>query len=277
MINQIFNTRTFMKKSLLLSLCYLFSQQILAKETFWELGAGATVANTALYPGSDEDISFFIPFPFFRVKSDHFEVDDGIRGFLFESAKYRFNVSAGFGVPVNSQNSDARNGMPDLDAVLQIGPSLEIVFSGGRRKPHEFRLELPVRAAVATDLRSAKSVGVIFEPRLSYETLRPFKSGWAYQIRGGLRYASNEYHAYYYDVPVEFSTPQRNEYQSNSGYSGAFIDLTGNWRHNDFIYFGFLSYQNLSGATYENSPLVEDTNVFSIGTGIIWIFSDSRH
>lgn len=266
-----------MKKSLVLSLCCIFTQPALAKETFWEMGAGATAVNTALYPGSDEDVSFFIPFPFFRVKSDHFEVDDGIRGFLFESAKYRFNVSAGFGVPVNSKNSDARNGMPDLNAVVQIGPSLEIVFSGGRRKPHEFRLELPVRAAIATDLKSAESVGVIFEPRLSYETLRPFKSGWSYQIRGGLRYATNEYHAYYYDVPAAFSTPQRQAFQSNSGYSGAFIDLTGNWRQNDFIYFGFLSYQNLSGATYEDSPLVEDTTVFSVGAGFIWIFSDSRH
>jgi len=265
-----------MNKKLIIGLC-LLNQNVFATETFWELGAGATAITTALYPGSNEDISFVIPFPFFRVKSDHFEVDDGIRGFLFESPKYRLNVSAGFGVPVNSNDSVARNGMPDLNAVVQLGPSLEVIFSGGRRKPHEFRLELPLRAAIATDLSSVESVGVIFEPRLSYETLRPFKSGWAYQVRGGLRYASSNYHAYYYDVPIAFSTPQRDVFQSNSGYSGAFIDLTGNWRQDNFIYFAFLGYQNLQGTAFENSPLVENTNSFSMGIGMIWLFADSRH
>ncbi len=264
-----------LKKYAIMSLCF-FSHNLFAKETFWELGAGATAVNTPLYAGSNDDISFILPFPFFRVKSDHFEVDDGIRGFLFETPKYRFNVSAGFGVPVNSDDSDARQGMPDLNAIVQIGPSFEIVFSGGRRKPHEFRLELPIRAAIATDLSSAESAGVIFEPRLSYETLRPFKSGWSYQVRGGLRYSSKDYHAYYYDVPTAFSTPQRTAYQSDSGYSGAFFDLTGNWRQNDLVYFAFLNYQNLSGATFQDSPLVESTNVLSIGFGMVWIFANSK-
>ncbi len=264
-----------MKKSLSL-LLLLVSQNILADETYWELGAGVTTLTTALYPGSSENNNYVIPFPYFRIKSDYFEVDDGIRGFLFESPDYRLNISAGFGVPVNSKDSTARNGMLDLNTVLQIGPSLEIIFSGGRKKPHEFRLELPVRAAIATDLSSAESVGWIFEPRLSYETLRPFKIGWAYQVRTGIRYSAEAYNSYYYDVPVEFSTPQRAAYQADAGYGGAFLDLMSNWRQNDFIYFAFLRYQNLSGSSFGNSPLVEDTNYFSVGIGIMWIFADSR-
>ena len=263
-------------KRKLLFLVYLLSSSAYADETFWEFGAGVSVFNTALYPGSSEEESYVIPFPYFRIQSEHFEVDDGVRGFLFESPDYRLNISGGIGVPVNSEDSIARSGMPDLDTVLEIGPSFEFIFSGGRKKPHEFRLELPIRAAIATDLSYAENVGWIFEPRLSYETLRPFKSGWSYQIRGGLRYASEEYHAYYYDVPVEFSTPQRSEYHADTGYGGAFLDLSGNWRQNDFIYFAFIRYQNLSGTEFEDSPLVEDTNYFAVGIGMMWIFADSR-
>ena len=264
-----------MKISLIVFLI-LFSQSLLAGKTYWELGAGATAINTPLYVGSAEDDSFVIPFPYFRIQSDNFEIDDGIRGFLFESPDYRLNVSGGFGVPVNSSNSSARQGMSDLDAVLQVGPSLEVIFSGGRKKPHEFRLELPVRAAIATDLKSASSIGWIFEPRLSYETLRPFKTGWAYQIRGGLRYAAEKYNAYYYDVPLQFATPQRSEFQADAGYAGAFIDLMGNWRQNDFIYFAFLRYQNLSGTEFEDSPLVEQSDYLVVGIGMMWIFADNR-
>ena len=264
-----------MNNKLLFLLC-LVTTNVCADETFWELGAGVTALNTALYPGSSEEDSFIIPFPYFRVQSDNFEVDDGIRGFLFESPDYRFNISGGIGVPVNSEDSAARSGMPDLDAVLQIGPSFEVIFSGGRKKPHEFRLELPLRTAIATDLSSADNIGWIFEPRLSYETLRPFKSGFAYQIRGGLRYSSEEYHAYYYDVPAEFSTAQRAEYQADAGYGGTFIDLMSNWRQDDFIYFAFIRYQNLAGTAFEDSPLIEDTNYFSLGIGMMWIFADNR-
>lgn len=263
-----------MKIKPLLLLCFITSNAY-AGETFWELGAGVSAFNTALYPGSSEDDNFVIPFPYFRIKSDNFEVDDGVRSFLFESADYRLNISGGFGVPVNSEDSIARSGMPDLDVVLQVGPSLEVIFSGGRKEPHEFRLELPLRAAIATDLSSADNIGWIFEPRLSYETLRPFKSGFAYQIRGGLRYSSEKYHAYYYDVPAAFTTAQRPEYHADAGYGGAFIDIMSNWRQNDFIYFAFIRYQNLDGTAFEDSPLVEDTNYLSLGIGMMWIFADS--
>jgi len=263
-------------KHKLLFLVYLISSNVYAGETFWEFGAGVTAFNTALYPGSSEEDNFVIPFPYFRIQSDNFEVDDGIRGFIFESPDYRLNISGAIGVPVNSEDSIARSGMPDLDAVLQIGPSFEVIFSGGRKKPHEFRLELPLRTAIATDLSSTDNIGWIFEPRLSYETLRPFKSGWAYQARGGLRYSSEEYHAYYYDIPVEFSTAQRPEYHADAGYGGAFIDLMGNWRQKDFIYFAFIRYQNLDGSAFDDSPLIEDTNYFSVGIGMMWIFADSR-
>ncbi len=264
-------------KNLLLILASLFCSHAFAGETFWEMGAGIASLNTAIYPGSADSDNFIIPFPYFRIQSDNFEVDDGIRGFLFESPDYRLNISGAFGVPVNSSDSQAREGMPDLDAVLQAGPSFEVIFSGGRKQPHEFRLELPLRVAIATDLSSAENAGWVFEPRLSYETLRPFKSGWAYQVRGGVRYTSERYNAYYYNVPAEFSTPQRTEYKADAGYGGAFIDLMGNWRQNNFIYFAFLRYQNLSGTTFEDSPLVEENNYVSMGIGVLWVFANSKN
>jgi len=264
-----------MKRCLIILTC-LFCNQLTAGETFWEMGAGITALNTPLYPGSAESENFIIPFPYFRFKSDNFEVDDGVRSFLFESPNYRLNISGALGVPVDSSESSARKGMPDLDTVLQIGPSFEVIFSGGRKQPHEFRLELPLRAAIATDLSSVEAIGWVFEPRISYETLRPFKSGWAYQVRTGLRYGSEKYNAYYYDVPAEFVTPQRDEYATSAGYAGAFVDLMGNWRQNNFIYFAFIRYQNLSGTTFEPSPLVEDNNYVSMGIGMLWLFADSR-
>jgi len=263
-------------KTGLIIIIFLFCSNSHARETFWEMGAGITALNTPHYPGSSENKNFVIPLPYFRFQSEHFEVDDSVRGYLFESPDLRLNISGGLGVPVNSKDSTVRDGMPDLDTVLQVGPSLEFIFSGGRRQPHEFRLELPVRAAIATDLTSADYAGWIAEPRFTYETLRPFKSGWAYRVRAGFHYASEDYHAYYYDVPAEFATPQRAEYHAQAGYTGAFVDFTGNWRQKDLIYFAYIRYENLNGVAYEDSPLVEETNYVAVGIGLLWIFADSQ-
>ncbi len=245
-------------------------------KTLWEVGAGVVGVNLPLYPGSSDNESLLIPFPFIRLQSKYLEVDEGIRGYFFESPNLRLNISGDLGVPVNNEDSKIRNGLPDLNTVFQIGPSLEVIFSGGRRQPSEFRFELPVRTAIATDLEHTENIGWILEPRISYETLRPRKEGFAYQISAGLRYASKEYHQYYYDVPAAFATIERPVYESDAGYSGLFTDLVGNWRDKDLIYFAFIRYQNLSSTAFEDSPLVEQESYFSFGFGLAWIIAGSK-
>lgn len=247
-----------------------------AEKPQWELGAGITGINLPLYPGSSQSKNYLIPFPYFRFTSKYLEVDDGIRAFLLQSPNLRFNISADLGVPVNSDDSKLRMDMPDLNTVIQIGPSLEYIFSGSRSEPYEFRFELPLRTAIATDLKSTQNVGWILEPRITFETLRPFKNGYAYQVSTGLRYSTKEYHQYYYDVPAAFVTAERPLFESDGGYSGYFMDLIGNWRHDDLIYFTFIRYQNLSGTAFEDSPLVDDTNYFSVGLGLVWMIAGSK-
>jgi outer membrane scaffolding protein for murein synthesis (MipA/OmpV family) len=163
--------------------------------------------------------------------------------------------------------------MPDLDLVIQLGPSLEVTLDGGRFKPNHTRLEFPVRAAIATDFGSAEHVGWIFEPRLTFETRRPEKTGFAYLLSGGLRFATEDYNDYYYAVMPEFAAPGRQAFDSEGGYSGLFVDGIANWRTRDLIFFAFVRYQNLSGAEFENSPLVEQNDYVFVGAGMTWVFA----
>lgn len=264
-----------LRRIFILSLIY-YSASAYAEKPQWELGAGITGINLPLYPGSSQTKNYLIPFPYFRFTSKYIEVDDGVRAFLLQSPNVRFNISADLGVPVNSEDSRLRTGMPDLDTVIQIGPSLELIFAGSRKEPYEFRFELPLRTAIATDLKSTQNVGWILEPRITYETLRPFKDGYAYQVSTGLRYSTKEYHQYYYDVPTVFATSSRPFFESDKGYSGFFMDLVGNWRYDDLIYFTFIRYQNLEGTAFEDSPLVEDTNYVSVGLGLVWMIAGSK-
>ena len=271
-----------MKRSaflILLSILQLCSSQLLAETTQrnmqWELGASLAALQIPLYPGSKESKGYVLPLPYVIFRSEYLEIDEGIRAKLFQSADVRLNMSMDFGVPVNSDDSQVRTGMQDLSTVLQIGPLLEITLGGSRQQPWHLRLELPARLAVATDFKSVDNLGLIYEPRLSYETRRPFKTGFAWQLTAGVRYASDDYHAYYYDVPPHLATPTRAEFKSDGGYSGLFSDVIGNWRYGDLIYWAFVRYQNLSGTEFKHSPLVEQENYYFFGVGMTWVFARS--
>lgn len=241
----------------------------------WELGIGATVLDIPLYPGSSQSKTYTLPVPHLLYRSKKIKIDNGLQLTFLQTSRLSFDVSADFGVPVNSEDSTARRGMPNLDLALQIGPSAVITLSGGRFKPNHTRLEFPIRAAVATDFNSAKSIGWIFEPRLIFETRRPNKTGFAYLFSGGLKFSTEKYHDYYYQVDPQFATPNRKSFDAKGGYSGLFVDAIANWRTDDFIYFAFARYQNLSGATFEDSPLVEQKDYLFVGIGVTWVFARS--
>ena len=261
------------RRYLVFSCMALFATEAVADKSTWELGIGLSVLNIPFYPGSSQSKTYVVPVPHVLYRSENIEVDNGLQATFLKTQKVRIDLSADFGVPVNSEDSVARRGMPDLDLVIQIGPSVEITLAGGRFKPSHTRLEFPVRAAVATDFRSAQHVGWIFEPRLTYETRRPEKTGFAYLLSGGLRFATEDYNDYYYGVDPAFATPIRPAYDADQGYGGLFIDVLANWRTDNLIYFAFVRYQNLTGATFENSPLVEQDDYFFIGAGLTWVFA----
>ncbi|RKZ59127.1 MAG: hypothetical protein DRQ44_14010 [Gammaproteobacteria bacterium] len=246
---------------------------VYADSAEWELGVGVAALDIPFYPGSSQSKTYIIPIPHILFRSEKLEIDNGIEATFFRTPRTRFNLSADFAVPVNSRDSDAREGMPDLDLVIQIGPSLEITLAGDRFKPSHFRLELPVRAAIATDLGSAEVVGWTFEPRLTYETRRPYRTGFTYLISGGLRFSTAELHQYYYNVDPAFETPTRSQFDAEGGYSGLFVDYVANWRTDDLIFFALLRYQNIAQSAFEDSPLVEQDDYLMLGVGVTWVFA----
>ena len=261
---------------LLLLLTVLHAASSSAQDTRWEAGVGLVGVHLPLYPGSSQDAGYLIPFPYLRLESKYLNVDQGIESNLFRSNKVRFSLSGGLGVPVNSADSVARAGMPDLDLVLQLGPSLDIIFDKRSQGAREFRLELPVRLAVATDFSSTRGIGWLFEPRLAYESKRKHKAGWAYEYIAGVRFATNDYHGYYYNVDPQFATATRPAYTAPGGYSGVFTDLVASWRKRSLIYFAWVRYQYLGGVQYEDSPLFEDENYWFLGIGLNWIYAESK-
>jgi len=241
----------------------------------WDLGIGAGIFRYNLYPGAKQTADLVLPAPYFTYRSPSLEIDQGIRSFIYHSETVVLDISADFGLPVDSDDTVARQGMPDLDFMLQIGPSIEFLLNDARQSYFDIRFELPLRLAFVTDISYVDSIGLLLEPRFSFNHRRIARTGLSHKTTVGLKLATDDFHAYYYDVAPEYVTASRAEYQSDGGFGGSFIKYRISYKSKDFIYWLFLRYQSLRGAEFEDSPLVVQDDYFFVGLGFAWVFASS--
>ena len=263
-------------KLFIILITLLTNKFCIAQEISWELGVGLGDINAPLYPGTNERKNYLLPYPYFKLETDYIKIDEGIQAFLFKSQNVRLDITLDLGLPVNSDDSSLRSGMPKLNTVFQMGPSLEITLLGGKKEPSELRLELPLRTAIATDIKNTENIGWLFEPRISYEKNRLINDSWTYSVTAGLRYASKDYHAYYYDVEAQYATAQRPVFYADKGFTAYLLDAASTYRHNNIIYWVFARHLNLKDSEYAASPLVNDSSYFMLGAGITWIIAGNK-
>ena len=246
-----------------------------ANEVEWTMGIGLGVFDYHLYPGAKQTNRLVLPAPYFTFRSPKFEVDRGIKSFLYDSEEIVIDVSADFGLPVDSDDTLARKGMPDLDFVVQLGPSLEFLLNDKNSNYFDVRFEIPARVAFAVDIGNLQNIGYLLELRLSLNHQRLARTGISQKATMGFKFATQDYHSYYYDVAAEFSTAIRPEYKSDAGFGGSFVNYRISYKTNDFVYWTFVRYQSLRGAEFEDSPLVLQDDYYLIGIGFAWIFANS--
>jgi len=239
------------------------------------MGAGLAVFDYHLYPGAKRRNQLVLPVPYFTFRSPRFEIDRGIKSFIYDSEIIIIDISADFGLPVDSDDTLARKGMSDLDFVMQIGPSVEFLLNDKNKHHFDVRFELPARAAYTLAVGEVRNIGYLLEPRFSFSHQRIFKTGLSHKATFGLKFASRDFHAYYYDVPSEFANASRAEYRSEAGFGGSFAKYRISWKTDDFVYWAFVRYQSLRGAEFENSPLVLQKDYYFVGLGFAWIFASS--
>ncbi|MDH3242824.1 MAG: MipA/OmpV family protein [Alphaproteobacteria bacterium] len=238
----------------------------------WELGLGVGGLSVPDYRGSDEQRGYLLPLPYIQYRGEMLQIDrEGAHGKLFTSERVRLELSVSAGPPARSDDNEARRGMPDLDPTIEAGPSLEIYLSPDRA----WSIRLPWRAVVATDLSHVDGIGWIFAPNLSFDARRP--GGWDYGVAAGPLYASEKYHDYFYEVLPVQATVTRPAYDAPGGYSGSRLTFTASRRFPGFWVGAFARYDNLSGAAFEDSPLVRKKSSFMAGIGIAWVLAEAKH
>jgi len=244
----------------------------------WEVGFGFTGLTIPDYRGSDERRGYLLPLPYVNYHGDILKVDrKGVYSRLFQTERVLLDMSADASVPVKSKDNRARQGMPDLDPTFEIGPSLEICLSAACQGERVWMLRVPVRAVIASDFSHVDNAGWVINPHINFDARIPASGGaWNFGVAVGPLFANQRFHEYYYGVAPAYANATRPVYNAPGGYSGFRIASAMSKRFDRFWVGVFARYDNLSGAAFDDSPLLRTQHAFLAGFGVAWVFARSE-
>jgi MipA family protein len=239
----------------------------------WEIGIGVAAWHLPDYRGSDESRFRVLPFPYPIYRGEIFRAQGStLSGLLFESDRLKLDLSLSGSLPVNSEDNEAREGMPDLDFTVELGPSLEWMIV--ERKSRSLWVKVPLRAVFSVPDLAYR--GLKFAPYLDYQWMSAILPGWRMSLRAGPIFGIERYHDYFYEVKSQFARADRPEYHPDGGYSGSTISFGLRRRFKGILIASLISYDRLTGAAFEDSPLVKTDNYFSAGVTLTWFFAKSK-
>ena len=257
------------KVKLLLVLSLLASDAIAQQQLpRLELGAGLFALSTPNYRGSKESKSYLIPTPYIKYRGERLRVDEGAQGVIFDSETVLLTISANISLPVDDDTPE-REGMEELEAIFEIGPSLNYRFYD--LPDSSWWLDLPFRFAYTLD-SEFENIGWVFQPRLSWRKPATRLGESKLRINFGPLFSDEEHHDYFYSVDITDALATRPAFQADGGFSGIRTEFTYSKRFGQYWLGGFVRYDNLKNSKIEDSPLVSDTDAWSAGIALSWVF-----
>lgn len=268
-----------MKKSLMTICALLLSAPSFAddteasapKEGKWTFGIGIVGLSMPHYAGSDQTRGLLLPFPYINYKSEKVTIDrNGIKRKLWDSENFDLVFSGGGSIRVNSDDNKAREGMPDLGWAGSVGPALNWYLSQDK----SLYMQTAIRKAFVID-DGIDGLGWQGETSLNWASQKTKFSSYGqkfYVAKVRLRYNTSKFNDYFYGVDAQYATNTRTAYEADGGYSGAQVLLGMNFVGESYRAGFFARYSNLSGAAYDDSPLVLQDDNFSFGFSYAWLF-----
>ena len=247
------------------------------QKPLFELGVAGGVGYLPDYPGAGQNHANGIALPFPIYRGEFFRSDSKglLRGRLIHSRDFELDVSLAGSLDADSDDNDARQGMPDLDHLAELGPRIQWTVARAT-KWAKVDLELALRGVFSTDFSSVEHQGYLAEPQIAYQHGNFLESGMKLKLGLSTIFASEELHDYFYRVDAAFVTADRPLYDAEAGYLGSRLRLSllrplgKNLR-----IFAIGDLNSHHGAANEDSPLFREELTYGAGLGLIWSFYQS--
>lgn len=245
-------------------------------QPLWELGVGGGVGEVPNYPSSSERNFIALAAPYIVYRGDVFRIGggSGARAVVAEDDDFEFDISLGGAFSADSDDNTAREGMPELDYLFEVGPQLvyrvsDFEFSNGGKGRLNARFQ--ARSVFSTDFSGIDHQGYVFEPTLSYQQRGALFKDTGLNASLAFSFATEQLHDYFYQVDDAFATSQRQAYDARGGYLGAELSIGLSFPVADSIrVFVGGAMQLHHGAANQDSPLFEDRVTYSLAAGFVW-------
>lgn len=217
------------------------------------LGGGGWIPD---YPAAGQNHVRGLVLPYVLYRGQILRSDDrGVRGRFYRSDDLEFSLSFNGALAARSRDNRAREGMPDLDYLGEVGPALRYVaWRGGARQ--RITLELPVRAVFSTDFSQVNFRGAILAPEAAFEHIGLFHPAARTRVGIGPIFATGLYMDYFYRVKDENVRPDRPGFDATGGYLGTRLQFSHRRPVTDRIsVVAGGRVENFTGATNDGSPL----------------------
>ena len=250
------------------------------KLPLYEYGVVGLAARLPHYRGSDEYANYAFPLPYFIYRGKRIKANrDGVRGIFWRNKHFETDLSLSGNPPVSDDN-EARSGMGELDGLIEIGPALRYYFYEYSER-ESFFLQWNIRAGFSFGFDGGMDVsyqGLVSDWALVYRNSSFLREdNIRFHLKTGPQFGDSELHSYFYEVAPQYVTETRSQYSGEAGYAGWQVsgsilkELTPK-----FWISLYGRYINSSGAAFEESPLVETSNNYVIGTVFVWKFGESE-
>jgi outer membrane protein len=250
-----------------------------SEESLWEMNLAAFGRYGPAYPASKENQVNIVPLPYPKYRGRILRLGDDtdkpVRTRIFRRDNIKVDIDFGLNFPVDSDDIDARTGMPDLDLLAEAGPELGFEFLQGPKKGGVF-WALQLRGATSFDSFSPTWRGLVFSSELKY--VRPFKNSPAeIKFRIIPEWATSDYMDFFYGVAPEYANPGRDTFRASSGYLGTKTAFTYKRQLNKKLEFiTGISLGLYQGAKNRNSPLYTSETTTGVFLALMWKFWESK-
>lgn len=244
----------------------------------WELGLTGGGGWVPDYPAADEYHVAGLVLPYAIYRGVFFRAGDEsiARGRFFRNSRFELDLGLNGSFPADSDQNDARRGMPDLDILLEAGPRLKIRLAD-LTATSNLSLRLAMRHVISIDLSHIGYRGIVFHPSLVYTHTRLFDTKMRFVARLGPVFATHRFMDYFYEVEPRFTTPQRPAFNAKGGYLGSKLTLSAHLPVTKQVsVVAAVQIGYYAGATNSESPLFRDKVNAGAGLAMIWSIFQSK-
>jgi outer membrane scaffolding protein for murein synthesis (MipA/OmpV family) len=241
-------------------------------EPLWEIGVVGGGGYLPDYPAADENHVNGLALPFAIYRGEVFRLGDrgAARGIVVDDGGFELDLGLDAAFPVDSDNSDAREGMNDLDFLLEVGPRLTYRFLPPEDRD-ELDLALAVRAVLSTDFSNLRYQGLTVAPSLTYRRNDFLLDDMRAVVSVGPLFGFDGLNDYFYRVAPSEARAGRPAYEADDGYMGTELSAGLSWGIRENLrLFGGVQLGYWGGSANDDSPLHRQDLTIGVGGGLRW-------